>query len=62
MGYALGVEGFFCKERLENTVEGINPLLMHSLFDLFGIPTSPLRWVFFAWEASWGKVLTLDQL
>ena len=20
------------------------------------------KWVFFAWEASWGKVLTLDQL
>ena len=21
-----------------------------------------LKWVFFAWEASWGKMLTLDQL
>ena len=21
-----------------------------------------LKWFFFAWEASWGKVLTLDQL
>ena len=28
----------------------------------FGALVFLLRWVFVAWEASWGKVLTLDQL
>ena len=28
----------------------------------FGVFMYLLKWVFLAWEASWGKVLTLDQL
>ena len=41
--------------------------LMHSLpTDSFVVPSGtqsfPSNWVFFPWEASWGKVLTLDQL
>ncbi|RVW97003.1 THO complex subunit 1 [Vitis vinifera] len=31
-------------------------------YELFGIRGFLLRRVFFAWEAPWGKVLTLDQL
>ena len=28
----------------------------------FGALVFQLKWVFFAWEVSWGKVLALDQL
>ena len=53
-------DGIFSVKSLYSAL--VSRSVVQFLIASFGAPVFLLKWVFFAWVASWGKVLTLDQL